>query len=128
LSLQPQLPGHWPKAATSTIPIVIFTAGDPVALGLVASLNRPGGNVTGTTSLAGELAPKRLELMHELIPTATVMALLVNPTNPALMASTKREVQAAADILGLQLHIVPAQNLSSMLSLKKWLNFGQVRS
>jgi hypothetical protein len=66
--------------------------------------------------------------MHELIPTATVMALLVNPTNPALMASTKREVQAAADILGLQLHIVPAQNLSSMLSLKKWLNFGQVRS
>jgi putative ABC transport system substrate-binding protein len=96
------------KAATSTIPIIIFTAGDPVALGLVTSLNRPGGNVTGMTSLAGELAPKRLELMHELMPTATVMALLINPTNPALMASTKREAQAAADVLGLHLHILSA--------------------
>jgi putative ABC transport system substrate-binding protein len=96
------------KAATATIPIVMFTAGDPVALGLVASLSRPGGNITGTTSLAGELAPKRLELLRELMPTANNMALLVNPTNPALMASTTREAQAAARTLGLKLHILHA--------------------
>ena len=97
------------KAATETIPIVIFTAGDPVELGLVASLSRPGGNITGTTSLAGELAPKRLELMRELIPKATVLALLVNPTNPVLMETTTREAKAAADTLGLQLHVLHAR-------------------
>jgi putative tryptophan/tyrosine transport system substrate-binding protein len=96
------------KAATATIPIVMFTAGDPVALGLVASLSRPGGNITGTTSLAGELAPKRLELLRELMPGANDMALLVNPTNPALMASTTREAQAAARTLGLKLHMLHA--------------------
>jgi GAF domain-containing protein len=113
------------KAATDTIPIVIFTAGDPVALGFVATLNRPGGNVTGTTSLAGELAPKRLGLLHELLPTATAMALLVNPTNPTLAESTAREVQAAARILGLQLHILHASTegdfdtvFATMLQLK----------
>lgn len=93
------------KAATPTIPIVIFTAGDPVALGLVKSLNRPGGNVTGATSLGRELAPKRLELLHELMPDAKIMALLVNPTNPALAASTAKAVQSAADGLGLQFHV-----------------------
>jgi putative ABC transport system substrate-binding protein len=97
------------RAATATIPIVIFTAGDPVALGLVASLNRPGGNVTGATSLAGELAPKRLELMRELVPTAKVMGLLVNPTNPALMISTTREAEAAARAIGVELHILQAR-------------------
>jgi len=97
------------KAATETIPIVILTAGDPVALGLVASLNRPGGNITGATSLAGELAPKRLELMHELLPKATVLALLVNPTNPVLMEATTRETQAAADTLGVELHVLQAR-------------------
>jgi putative tryptophan/tyrosine transport system substrate-binding protein len=96
------------KQATTTIPIVIFTAGDPVSLGLVASLNRPGGNVTGVASLGGELAAKRLSLLHELIPSATVMALLVNPTNPALVQSTAEEVQVAARTLGLQLHIARA--------------------
>ena len=96
------------KAATATIPIVIFTAGDPVALGLVASLNRPGGNVTGTTSLGRELAPKRMGLLHELMPTATDMALLINPTNPKLAESTSHAVRAAAHVLGLQLHIVRA--------------------
>jgi putative tryptophan/tyrosine transport system substrate-binding protein len=97
------------KAATGTIPIVILTAGDAVALGLVTSLNRPGGNITGATSLAGELAPKRLELMHELLPKATVLALLVNPTNPVLMEATTRETQAAADTLGVELYVLQAR-------------------
>jgi len=96
------------KAATTTIPIVFFTGGDPVALGLVASLNRPGGNLTGATSLGGQLAPKRLELLHQLMPTATVMALLVNPTNPVLAESTARETQEAARSLGLRLHTLHA--------------------
>jgi putative ABC transport system substrate-binding protein len=96
------------KAATTTIPIVFFTAGDPVALKLVASLNRPGGNATGATSLGGELAPKRLELLHQLMPTATVMAVLVNPSNPALAESTASKVQEAARALGLRLHTLRA--------------------
>jgi putative ABC transport system substrate-binding protein len=96
------------KRATATIPVVIFTAGDPVELGLVASLSRPGGNVTGSTSLGGDLAPKRIELMHELMPDATVMALLVNPTNPALAGATAKAGQDAARTLGLQLYILRA--------------------
>jgi putative ABC transport system substrate-binding protein len=70
------------KAATTTIPVVFTTAGNPVELGLVTGLARPGGNVTGVTALSVEVGPKRLELLHELIPTANIMALLVNPTNP----------------------------------------------
>ena len=96
------------KAATTTIPIVFFTAGDPVALGLIASLHRPGDNLTGATSIGGELAPKRLELLHQLMPTATVMALLVNPTNPALAESSGRALQDAAPRLGLRLHTLHA--------------------
>jgi putative ABC transport system substrate-binding protein len=95
------------KAATSTIPIVFDTGGDPVASGLVASLNRPGGNLTGVTSLNVEVGPKRLELLHELVPTARIIALLVNPTNP-VGATLAREVQAAARTLGLQLHVLNA--------------------
>jgi ABC-type uncharacterized transport system substrate-binding protein len=71
------------KAATTTIPIVFTTSGEPVELGFVASLARPGRNVTGVTQLNVEVAPKRLELMHELVPTATIMAVLLNPTYPS---------------------------------------------
>jgi putative tryptophan/tyrosine transport system substrate-binding protein len=96
------------KAATTTIPIVFETGGDPVALGLVASLSRPRGNVTGTTQLNVEVAPKRLELLHELVPTATVMALLVDPTDSAIAESASRALQAAARSFGLDLHVLSA--------------------
>jgi putative tryptophan/tyrosine transport system substrate-binding protein len=95
------------KAATTTIPIVFTTGEDPVERGLVASLNRPGGNLTGVTSLNEEVGPKRLELLHELLPTATTMALLINPTNTNA-GTQSRDLQAAARTLGLQLHIVQA--------------------
>src|SRR5499433_3454357 len=96
------------KAATTTIPIVFVTAGDPVALGLVDSLNRPGGNLTGVATLTVELAPKQLEVLHELVPTATIIALLVNPTNPTNAETLSRDLQAAARTLGLQLHVLHA--------------------
>jgi putative tryptophan/tyrosine transport system substrate-binding protein len=97
------------KAATTTIPIVFLTGNDPVQIGLVARLNRPGGNVTGVTTLNVEVAPKRLELLHELIPTATVVALLVNPTSPTSLAeTTTRDTQGAARTLGLELHVLHA--------------------
>jgi putative tryptophan/tyrosine transport system substrate-binding protein len=96
------------KAATATIPVVFEMASDPLKLGLVASLNRPGGNLTGVTSLNVEVAPKRLELLHELIPTATTFALLVNSSNPTLAEPTTRDVRASARTFGLQLHVVSA--------------------
>jgi ABC-type uncharacterized transport system substrate-binding protein len=96
------------KAATTTIPIVFFVGGDPVELGLVASLNRPGGNVTGVTTLNVEVVPKRLELMRELIPTTTIVALLVNPTSPTLAETTTRNAQGAARTLGLEVHVLLA--------------------
>ena len=96
------------KAATMTIPIVFEMASNPVRLGLVASLNRPGGNVTGVTQLNVELAPKRLELLHEALPTTSVMALLVNPTDPAISEPTTRDLLSAARTLGLELHVLNA--------------------
>ena len=98
------------KAATSTIPIVFGVAVDPVKVGLVASLNRPGGNLTGIASLNVELGPKRLELLHEVVPSATSMALLVNPTNPSMAEPFSRALQAAAGVLGLQLHVLHASS------------------
>jgi putative ABC transport system substrate-binding protein len=95
------------KAATTTIPIVFQTGADPVAVGLVASLSRPGGNVTGVTALNVELGPKQLELLHELVPTATLFAVLINPSSP-LAETLSKNLQAAARTLGLQLHVLQA--------------------
>ena len=95
------------KAATTTIPIVFTTIADPVQIGLVASLNRPGGNLTGVTILNVEIVPKMLELLHEVVPTATAMAALVNPTNPN--ADTwSTSLQVAARTLGLELNVLKA--------------------
>jgi putative ABC transport system substrate-binding protein len=96
------------KRATTTIPIVFTTGSDPVELGLVANIARPGGNVTGATQLNMELGPKRLELMHQLLPKATVIALVVNPTNPRVAEIQSRDAQEAARALGLQLQILHA--------------------
>jgi putative ABC transport system substrate-binding protein len=96
------------KAATATIPIVFFVAGDPVALGLVASLNHPGGNLTGTTTLTLEVGQKWLQLLHEMVPTATTFALLVNPTSPNLAEAQSLDLQKAARALGLQVHLLQA--------------------
>ena len=98
------------KTVTTTIPIVFETGTDPLQLGLVTSLNRPGGNITGVTQLIVEVAPKRLELLHELVPTARVMGLLVNPAAPALAQAQLRAVQSAADTLGLELQVLNASS------------------
>jgi putative ABC transport system substrate-binding protein len=95
------------KTATSTIPIVFTTGGDPVQIGLVPSLSRPGSNITGVTQLHAEVAPKRLELAHELAPTATNIAVLVNPTNPN-SEPTLKELEAAARSLGVELLVLRA--------------------
>jgi putative ABC transport system substrate-binding protein len=95
------------KAATTTIPIVFSVGLDPVELGLVASLNQPGGNVTGVTALFDEVGPKRLELLHELVPAATIIALLLNPTYPSAEKQST-DLQAAARTIGLQLHVLHA--------------------
>ena len=96
------------KAATSTIPIVFRIAADPIEVGLVASLARPGGNLTGITTLGAELGPKQLALLHEVVPAASVVALVINPTNPALAETQSRVLQAAARTLGLSLHVLNA--------------------
>src|SRR5215510_5823864 len=98
------------KAATVTIPIVFGVAADPVELGLVTSLNRPGGNVTGVANMNIEVAAKRLELLHALVPSASSIGLLVNPSSPSLAQSFERAVMAAARTLGRKLHVLKASN------------------
>ena len=97
------------KVATATIPIVFTTSLDPVAAGIVGSLSRPGGNLTDITSLNVEMEPKRLELLHELVPAATIIAALVNPAGPNAETQSA-SLQAASRTLGLQLHILHASN------------------
>ena len=113
------------QAATKTIPIVFVTGADPVAFGLVAGLNRPGGNLTGVASLADELGPKLLELLHDLLPSANIMALLVNPTNPRA-AVHARETQAAGRALGQEVHILNASSESEIDTA--FATFGQLRA
>jgi putative tryptophan/tyrosine transport system substrate-binding protein len=107
------IPGSTPatiaaKAASTTVPIVFYGGADPVSTGLVASFSRPGGNATGVTTLNVELTAKRLELLHELVPTATIIAGLINPTNPVVAETETRDLQAAARTLGLTLHVLHA--------------------
>jgi putative ABC transport system substrate-binding protein len=113
------------KAATTTIPIVFTTGGDPVALGLVASLNRPGGNLTGTAVLSGELAPKRLQLLHNLMPNAALFGVLVDPAY-SVTQSTIADLQAAARTLGLQLVVVNARTDSNLEA--SFASFSQQRA
>ena len=96
------------KAATTTIPIVFEMAGDPVRIGLVAGLDRPGGNVTGVANMNIQMTPKRLQLLHEVVPSAKVMALLVNPANSTVAETQLREAFSVAPTLGVDLHVLHA--------------------
>lgn len=96
------------KEATTTIPIVFFVAADPIALGLVDSLNRPGGNLTGTTTSTLEIGSLQLQLLHEIVPAATKFALLINPTSPNLANAQVRDLQTAARTLGLEIEVLRA--------------------
>jgi putative ABC transport system substrate-binding protein len=98
------------KAANTAVPIVFTMAADPVELGLVASLARPGANITGVTQMTTEIGPKRLQLMHELLPAVTTMALLVNPDNPIIAETEQRNMRATARVLGLQLAVLNASS------------------
>jgi ABC-type uncharacterized transport system substrate-binding protein len=113
------IPGSGPatraaKAATATIPIVFGVAGDPVRLGLVASLSRPGGNATGINFLSEEVAAKRLRLLHDLLPKAVRVAVLVNPANAAAAENTLRELQDAARAIGLQIQVLNARTIGEI--------------
>jgi len=98
------------KAATKTIPIVFTSGIDPVKSGLVASFNKPGGNVTGIYQLANDLTAKRFELLHELVPSVTVFAVLVNPTNAIVAETTTNEFRATASVLGLEVKVLEASS------------------
>jgi putative tryptophan/tyrosine transport system substrate-binding protein len=114
------------KAATASIPIVFETASDPVALGLVASLNRPGGNLTGVTNLNVEVGAKRLELVRELLPAATNVAVLVNPSAPIITEQVTRNMQTAASALGMQLHVLQASTDNDLGTV--FAGLGQLRA
>jgi putative ABC transport system substrate-binding protein len=94
------------QAATRTIPIVFSMGSDPVALGLVASLNRPTGNLTGVATLSGDIAPKRLALLHELVPAIASIAMLVNPANPSFVQAETKDLQSAAHVLGVRVMVL----------------------
>ena len=112
------------KAATTTIPIVFETAGDPIALGLVGSLNRPSRNVTGITQLSSELVAKRLSLLHDLVPAASTVGFLVNPTDPRFVSQTK-DIQEAAKTFGVQIQVVSASTDAELESA--FAELGQLR-
>jgi putative ABC transport system substrate-binding protein len=114
------------KAATTTIPIIFITSDDPVKIGLVASLNRPGGNLTGVTTLNLEVAPKRLELLDELIPKGALIGVLINPTRPYAESDT-REMQSAARSLGRQIRVLHAsteQEIETAFATSRQLQAG----
>jgi ABC-type uncharacterized transport system substrate-binding protein len=102
------------KAATTSIPIVFSVGTDPVKAGIVASLRRPGGNITGVNYMAVELSAKRLSLLHELAPSAARIALLVNPANPVAMEGIIRDTQAAAEAIGCQIEVFKAESSSEI--------------
>jgi putative ABC transport system substrate-binding protein len=114
------------KAASTTVPIVFYGGADPVSIGLVASLSRPGGNITGVTALNVEVGAKRLELLHDLVPTATVIAGLVNPTNPVNAETETRDLEAAARTLGLRLHVLHASSEQEIDTA--FMTLGQLRA
>jgi len=116
------------KAATQTIPIVYMQGADPVRIGLAASLDRPGGNLTGIDLLLAETAAKRLELLLELVPTAKSIAFLRNPANPVFAESETTEVQGAARARGARLLLVNASRLSEIESLRTLFSSGLTRS
>jgi putative tryptophan/tyrosine transport system substrate-binding protein len=114
------------KAATTTIPIVFETGADPVQLGLVPNLNRPGGNITGVTQTNQEVTPKRLQMLHELAPTANIMALLVNPASHYQAETQSRGALLAAHTLGLELHVLNASTDSELDAV--FINLTQLRA
>jgi putative ABC transport system substrate-binding protein len=122
-------PGVLPlKEAIKTIPIVFTTASDPVQIGLVPSLARPGGNVTGITQLSAEVAPKRLQFIRELFPAATVIAVLVNPTDPQTEDQLKDLHAAARTLACRSMSSMRAQSATSTWPSRPWPNCGQARS
>ena len=114
------------RAATATIPIVFWIGSDPIELGIVANMNRPEGNLTGVTTLNHKLVAKRLELLHDVVPAAKSLALLVNPTSPDLTASAIRDAQAAAGSLSLELHVLEASTEAGLDAA--FARLGELRS